>query len=278
MIPARDTLPLVPPAATGDLKQPNRAGKDVAPGRGTEDAVALRPPPAEPALREVEALDETADPAMRDRGRTGMEARPDGQIPPSVPSATGESRSSGPAAPASPAPELAPGMPPVSGAEDMILPVGDMREVPRAAEPAGAAATPTASAEAGRNVALQIVTAVRTDGDGGFELQLSPEELGKVRLALHVSEGTVALSIHAERPETLDLMRRHIDILEREFHDAGFTSMSFTFGQGSADGRRSAPPAYADAVRDWSSDPAPAADRSRASRPAGPTSHLDLRL
>lgn len=233
---------------------------------------------AEPPLREIEALADAGDPAVRDRGRIEPEGRPEGQIPQSVTSAGGAARPSGVVLPQPPASELSQVMPIAAGAEELLVPSGDIPQVQRVVEQAGAVAAPTAPAEAGRHVALQIVAAVKTDGDGGFEVQLSPEELGKVRLSLHVSDGTVALSIHAERPETLDLLRRHIDVLEREFHDAGFTSLSFTFGQGSTDGRRSGPSAYADAVRDRPGEPIQPPDGAKASRPTASTSQLDLRL
>ncbi len=41
-----------------------------------------------------------------------------------------------------------------------------------------------------------------------------------------------ALRYIADRPETLELMRRHIDILAQEFRDIGYGSAEFSFGQG----------------------------------------------
>lgn len=54
----------------------------------------------------------------------------------------------------------------------------------------------------------------------------------------------MAVQIVAERPETLELLRRHIDILATELRQQGFTDLSFTFGQGGAsgDGRQAADP------------------------------------
>ena len=40
----------------------------------------------------------------------------------------------------------------------------------------------------------------------------------------------VTVTINAERPETEDLMRRHIQDLAREFKEMGFSDISFQFG------------------------------------------------
>jgi hypothetical protein len=162
-------------------------------------------------------------------------------------------------------------------AEATLQAAGDALQGQRLAEPAPASPAPSTQAEPARGIALQVVAAVLSDGEGGFELQLAPEELGKVRLSLQVSDGVAVLAIHAERPETIDLMRRHVDVLEREFRDAGFASLTFTFGQGSPDSRTPASPAYAEAIRDRAADPVPATaflprTGSRSS------SQLDLRL
>ncbi len=42
--------------------------------------------------------------------------------------------------------------------------------------------------------------------------------------------GTLTLAIHTDRPETIDLMRRHIDQLAQDFRDLGFSDLSFSFG------------------------------------------------
>jgi len=42
----------------------------------------------------------------------------------------------------------------------------------------------------------------------------------------------MTVSITAERPETLDLIRRHIDILGQDFRDMGYERSEFSFDQG----------------------------------------------
>jgi hypothetical protein len=66
--------------------------------------------------------------------------------------------------------------------------------------------------------------------DRPVELTLSPEELGIVRMTLSARDGAAVLSVSADRSDTLDLMRRNTEVLERQFRDLGFDSVSFTFG------------------------------------------------
>ena len=62
------------------------------------------------------------------------------------------------------------------------------------------------------------------------EISLNPEELGRVRMAMSRTEHGMTVAIMAERPEALDLMRRHIDQLTAEFHRLGYTNIGFSFG------------------------------------------------
>jgi flagellar hook-length control protein FliK len=114
------------------------------------------------------------------------------------------------------------------------------------------------------------------------ELTLQPEELGKVRMTMSAGQdGAMTMSLQAERPETLDLLRRHIGDLARELQDLGFSNLNFSFGQD----RAQAGQQQAEGGRDG--DPAdrplaavPLAEPGFASRPAiAPVSGgLDLRL
>ena len=61
------------------------------------------------------------------------------------------------------------------------------------------------------------------------QITLQPEELGRVRLSVAVSETGVIVSILAERGETLDLMRRNIDQLQQDFQTLGFGTADFLF-------------------------------------------------
>lgn len=62
-----------------------------------------------------------------------------------------------------------------------------------------------------------------------IELTLNPEELGSVRMNLSFESGAVAVSVVAERGETLDLLRRHIAELSQEFRQMGYADVDFSF-------------------------------------------------
>ena len=87
-----------------------------------------------------------------------------------------------------------------------------------------------------RNIAVQIAQAMRQGGaDKPMELVLSPAELGRVRISMLAGDGAMTVHVMADRPETLDLMRRHIDILAQEFHEIGYGTAEFAFGQNAAE-------------------------------------------
>lgn len=97
------------------------------------------------------------------------------------------------------------------------------------ARPIGHAHAALDQGAAARHVSQQVSHAVAGKPDGTVELSLSPDELGQVKVILKHEDGGIAVSIHAERQETLDLMRRHVDILARDFRDMGYTDVSFSF-------------------------------------------------
>ena len=83
-----------------------------------------------------------------------------------------------------------------------------------------------------RHVAMQIHQAMSAMPDKPVELSLNPQELGRVRLSVSTSEAGVTLHVIAERPETIEMMRRHADSLMRDLADLGFARVDLAFGQG----------------------------------------------
>jgi flagellar hook-length control protein FliK len=81
-------------------------------------------------------------------------------------------------------------------------------------------------------IGRQLVEAVHRMPERPVELALNPEELGRVKMSISASDGGITVSLLAERPETLDLMRRHIDQLAREFQTLGYASINFAFTAG----------------------------------------------
>jgi flagellar hook-length control protein FliK len=135
--------------------------------------------------------------------------------------------------------------------------------------------------DAPRPVMQQVAEAARALREGTVELTLKPEELGTVKMTLASgADGTMSMSLQAERPETLDLLRRHIDELARELREMGFENLSFSFAQ---DGSAEQPRRElqdADETADRPLAAIPLANVGFAAQPAAkpPSGGLDLRI
>jgi flagellar hook-length control protein FliK len=82
-------------------------------------------------------------------------------------------------------------------------------------------------------------------GSGTVEIALSPEELGHLRLTIKTHEGgAVYVHLSADRQDTLDLMRRHVELLAQDMRDLGYGDLNFSF----QDKAQRAPPDF------WQSD------------------------
>ena len=82
-----------------------------------------------------------------------------------------------------------------------------------------------------RHVAQQLANAAHNPPSGPVGLTLSPEELGRVHLMFKNDNGSLTVSLATERPETLDLMRRHIETLTQELRNIGYREVNISFGQ-----------------------------------------------
>jgi hypothetical protein len=84
------------------------------------------------------------------------------------------------------------------------------------------------------NLAAQIAASLQQLPDGTVEIALSPEELGGVRLKLQAdAQDPERMIVHLvfDRPETLDLFRRHGDQLAEAIRAAGYAETRLDFGQ-----------------------------------------------
>lgn len=88
---------------------------------------------------------------------------------------------------------------------------------------------PAVRSDATRLIAAQMATALSDAQNKSVQIALSPEELGRVRMVLSTTDTGVNVSIVAERPETLDLMRRNIEQLVGEFRELGYEDIKFVF-------------------------------------------------
>lgn len=76
-----------------------------------------------------------------------------------------------------------------------------------------------------------IVEAAAALQDRPIEVSFNPEELGRVRLTMQQNEGNMLVVISAERPETQDLLRRHIEVLANQLRELGYQDVTFDFSQ-----------------------------------------------
>lgn len=91
---------------------------------------------------------------------------------------------------------------------------------------------------AAEQVAVQVSRAVK-DGQGEIRIRMHPEELGRVDVKMEVGDdGRILAVLKAERPETLDILRRDVAGLEKALQEAGLDvgADSFTFDD-STDGQ-----------------------------------------
>ncbi|MFN3723149.1 MAG: flagellar hook-length control protein FliK [Paracoccaceae bacterium] len=75
--------------------------------------------------------------------------------------------------------------------------------------------------------------------DGQFELTIGPEEIGKLRFEITTIDNKLHITLFAERPDTLDLIRRNGDQLLNDLRLSGFGNSSLSFGDWSNRNSRS---------------------------------------
>lgn len=141
-----------------------------------------------------------------------------------------------------------------------------------------AARAPAAHADLVR----QIADAAAPATERSTEIRLHPEELGRLKLGIATGESGVVVQIQAERAETLDLLRRHLDLLAEDLRRLGYGSVAFDLSSDAGDGQAPQDEALpGDPTRDA---PASSEDSdSPASAPETTSPHvaaggLDLRL
>jgi hypothetical protein len=104
------------------------------------------------------------------------------------------------------------------------------------APPALAGSTWSAPLPAGTvpQLAAAMVATMNRNPDGTTEIALSPDELGSVRLRLEAdARDPDRMIVHLvfDRPETMDLFRRHADQLSEAIRAAGYAEARLDFGQ-----------------------------------------------
>ncbi|HXF89970.1 MAG TPA: flagellar hook-length control protein FliK [Xanthobacteraceae bacterium] len=129
---------------------------------------------------------------------------------------------------------------------------------------------------------LPLAIALQTrSGRTRFAIRLDPPELGRIDVRLDIdNRSNVMLRLVAERPETLDLLRRDAAHIERALQDAGLKTgdqtLQFSLHNHSDSGGGALPePAHLLLLQDEASGPAPPQIYAR---PAGLGAGIDIRV
>lgn len=111
---------------------------------------------------------------------------------------------------------------------------------------------------------------------GETEVRLAPEELGRVKMVISQTDVGLHIAMSAEKPETLELMRRHETLLLRDLEQLGYENASLSY----QDGGGALPPAKSETEEQSEPDVvgASGAADDRHPRPAARAGGLDLRV
>lgn len=125
-----------------------------------------------------------------------------------------------------------------------------------------------------------LIGQIGQNGPEITEISLSPEELGRLRLHLIPDGDRIQVILSAERPETLDLLRRNLEQFTADLRQMGFSSSAFGFAgwAGGQDRGREAQALSPDPISEPPiSPPVTSASEGKVAR-ADASATLDLRL
>jgi len=278
----------LPDAGLSDPRTLDATARDPAPLRQTGPAPANPDAPPVPASVATSAAPKPPTPLARST-ESALLLRAADQAPPAADPADSPrpATSASPPPPDRPAP-CEPGLPALEEAgTDRASPDQTAREparqdpdtafVPRPAADSArdAQSTPAALRDLPAPTVPALVVSASRPEIGPVEVILTPEDLGRLRFELTQTGEQVRIHLTVERPETLDLLRRHADHLLAEFRQAGYAGASLSFGSWTQGGQPPAPPAPPPDPQ----PPPPAAPRTpNPSQGCSPGSGLDLRL
>ncbi len=204
-------------------------------------------PPLQPVASDRTAEAVPASPSGHDPRGSALSERATGQAPLAAfwsPAGAPAQSTPLPAAPLQPAAwqghaaGVADGRPALSDASLGIQPddLPPLRSLGSAQPAQGASLSPAEpmpeARQIARQVAEQFVSSVNRTTSGQVTIQMAPAELGRVDISMQPREQGMALLIAAERPETLELLRRHVDLLAEDLRALGWSDLSFQFGAG----------------------------------------------
>ncbi len=78
---------------------------------------------------------------------------------------------------------------------------------------------------------MQLIMQIRQGNSNTLSLQLSPVELGSVRISMTMTDAGIQMLFQIERPETLELLRRFSAELAQDLRNTGFDMLDLSFAQ-----------------------------------------------
>ncbi|MFT3687978.1 flagellar hook-length control protein FliK [Paenirhodobacter sp.] len=82
-----------------------------------------------------------------------------------------------------------------------------------------------------RQMSFELGQAVTAQPDGTVEMTFSEDDLGHIKVSMRHEDGVMSVTIHADRQEAIDLLRRHTDIFARDMRGLGFSDVGFSFNE-----------------------------------------------
>lgn len=95
----------------------------------------------------------------------------------------------------------------------------------------------TSSRDVFKGMSKEVIEQVKVNitksaikGVDTIDIQLKPEDLGKIQIKMHISkDGRLQADIISSRPETLEILQKDLSNLTKAFNDAGFDTDSKSF-------------------------------------------------
>jgi flagellar hook-length control protein FliK len=116
----------------------------------------------------------------------------------------------------------------------------DVVHLPLSERPSTAATrshlTPASAIHALRTASTQVAEVTRDASSGAVEVRLDPEELGRLSISFSSRDAALTVTILADRPDTVDLVRRSMGEFLQDLRDLGFQNLSVDVGSSQGEG------------------------------------------
>jgi chemotaxis protein MotD len=211
----------IAPAAVGQAPTPkNNAATD----EPATPAVAQKPAARQQASHQTASEHSASQPAFVPANDTAADNKPDPQVAtdPRTASATADTRTAAttdtPQPAQASAPNPAPQQPPIANPAIQPVAPSGLRKLTAGLQVAAQEQETTSSID---KLGLTIATK-SIDGLRHFDIRLDPPELGRVQVQLTTDDtGRSLANVVVDKPQTLELLQRDSQNLNRALHDAG---------------------------------------------------------